>query len=147
MPQFTGAEIFWLLVIIAVIFAVAGCIFKTAIKVFLTISVCCLICSIGFGWLPEQFDQVKNGDKTTNEVINEVIVDADKVLNEAGDVFNVTVDYVEENKDEWLDSLESLFVKLADWINTMGQENKETNTDNTTGETLEFNTPEINEIK
>ena len=130
MPQFTGAEIFWLLVIIAVIFAVAGCIFKTAIKVFLTISVICLICSFGFGWLPEQFEQVKNGDKTTNEVINEVIGDADKVFDEAGNMINVTVDYVDENKDEWLDSLESLFEKLADWINSISdsEENPENNT-------------------
>lgn len=72
MQEFTPMDYFWILLTIALICTIVGIIFRSILKVALTIALLFLIASIGFGFIPEQIGKIQNGETTSSEVINEL---------------------------------------------------------------------------
>lgn len=104
---FTPEEIMVLFVIGFIIISIIVFIIK---KMFLAaISVCLAIFlfGFGFGWLPEQIDSVKNGEKTSEEVINDAFT-TDTLYNS----FNEASDYYQQNKDGIWNTVSGTFDKL-----------------------------------
>ena len=105
MVEFTPIDIFWILITVAAVFAVIGFVFKGILKFALAISVISLIFGIGFGWVPNQLEKVKNGEKTMNEVVGE----ANNAISEKIEEGTI---YIEENKDGVIESFVSAWEKV-----------------------------------
>lgn len=121
--EFTSMDIFWILITIAAIFAVVGFIFRKILKLALAVAIILAVSGIGFGWVPEQFDKVENGEKTVNEVIDEAGGIVSNRLNEGKE-------YVEENKEGILAGFTSAWGKVLCSINRNCENTPETNSNN-----------------
>ena len=106
----TNQELFMLLLSIACVVMAAGFIFRSFIKIAASIAICCLIFGVGFGWLPEQIEKIKNGETTINEVINGVVDDIP--MDEIKNKIEEGGDYIEANKESWIESLKTAWEKI-----------------------------------
>lgn len=106
----TNQEIFMLLFSIACIMVIVGFIFTTIFKFAVSAALCCLLFGIGFGWLPEQMERIKNGDTTVNEVLNEAMNEIP--VNEIKNGIEEGSDYIKDHADSWLESLKTAWEKV-----------------------------------
>lgn len=106
MQEFTPMDYFWILLTIALICTIIGIIFRSVLRVALTIALLFLIASIGFGFIPEQIGRIQNGETTSGEVINEL-------GNSIGNKVEEGVQYIEDNKESIVDSFMSTWNKVA----------------------------------
>lgn len=113
--EFTSMDIFWILITIAGIFAIVGFVFRKILKLALAVAIILTISGIGFGWLPEQMEKVKNGETTVNEVVGEAGEIVSNRINEGKD-------FVENNKEGWLDGFTSAWEKVLCSINNNCEE-------------------------
>lgn len=108
--EFNSMDIFWILITIAGIFAIVGFVFRKILKLALAVAIILTISGIGFGWIPEQMERVENGETTVNEVIDE----AGSIISNK---INDSKDYVENNKEGWLEGFTSAWKKVLCSIN------------------------------
>lgn len=105
--QFTPEEIMVLFVIgfvfIAFIIFIIKKMFTAALFIFLAV----FLFGFGFGWLPKQIDSIKQGEKNTEEVVNEAFTS--ETVHESIDNGYT---FYEENKDDIWDTVTSSFNKL-----------------------------------
>ena len=104
---FTVEEVIALLIIGGVILSFVILLIKGMVKVAITVFIGAILFGFGFGWLPEQIEAIKNGDKTQEQVLNETFTT--ETLN---DSLDVTKGYYEENKETIGSVVESAFNKL-----------------------------------
>lgn len=104
---FTVEEVIALLIIGCVILSLAILLIKGMFKVALTLFVSAIIFGFGFGWLPEQLEAIKNGEKTQEQVINEAFT-----ANTINTSLNTSKDYYEQNKESIGGIVNSAFDKL-----------------------------------
>ena len=91
---FTPADIFWILITIAIVVTIVGFVFRKILKVALVIAALSIIASIGFGFIPEQAEKIKNGEATTSDVANDLGNHIEEKIEEG-------TQYIEDNKDAW----------------------------------------------
>lgn len=102
-----------LIIVLAIIIFASGTLsffFRSLIKIFLSIGIIFCIFTIGFCWLPEQIENIKNGNTTPEEIIDN-IKNSDEVTG-IQDTITQVGDYVDENKDGWIDSITSTGNKI-----------------------------------
>lgn len=110
----TTKEAFILVFAIVVLGVILSAIFKSAIKLIVAGMLILSIWVVGFEWLPYQIDRIKNGDATVDEIVDEVVND----YNESGigekidDTISAGTEWVNQNKEGWIDAAQSLFNKI-----------------------------------
>lgn len=110
----TTKEMIILVLAIVVLGSILSFIFKSAIKLIVAGTLIVSIWAIGFEWLPYQIDRIKNGDATVDQIVDEVVND----YNESGigdkidDAINTGTEWVDQNKDGWIEAAQSLFDKI-----------------------------------
>ncbi|MEG1300591.1 MAG: hypothetical protein RSC93_07785 [Erysipelotrichaceae bacterium] len=112
MVEFTAAEVIVLVISFGLVLCFIGCLFKGFFRIATTIFLSALLFGFGFFWLPSQIDQVKNGTKTKEDVINETFtketVDSSLASSKK---------YYEEHKGGITGIVESAFEKVGKVIN------------------------------
>lgn len=110
----TTKEMIILVLAIIVLGSILSFIFKSAIKLIVAGTLIVSIWTIGFEWLPYQIDRIKNDNVTIDQIVDEVVND----YNESGigdkidDAINTGNEWVDQNKDGWIDAAQSLFDKI-----------------------------------
>lgn len=89
----TSQEMLIFVVGVVIVVLLIGLVFKSLIKFAIVVAMCVLIFGVGFGWLPQKMEEIKNGTTTPGEVVNELIP-SNETLNEAGGVYNTVVNTV-----------------------------------------------------
>ena len=108
MISLTTKELIILSAIIILGFIILGSIFKTLFRVMLAIAATIVLFSIGFFWLPNKVEQIRAGETTPGEVIT----NADRNRQEMAESVKQGVDYIDENKQGWIEAFDSLYGKL-----------------------------------
>jgi len=104
---FTIEEVIALLVIGLIVVSFVVLLIKGMIKVAIVLLVGAILFGFGFGWLPEQMEAIKNGEKTQEQVINEAFT-GDTI----SESLDTTKEYYEENKETIGSIVESAFNKV-----------------------------------
>lgn len=110
----TTKEAFILVFAIIILGVILSSIFKSAIKLIVAGMLILSMWVVGFEWLPYQIDRIKNGDATVDQIVDEVVND----YNESGigdkidDTINSGTEWVNQNKEGWIEAAQSLLHKL-----------------------------------
>lgn len=76
-----------LVVGVIIVVLIIGMFFKTMLKLAIVAAVCIMVFGVGFGWLPQKMEEIRNGTTTPGEVINEILP-TNEVLNQAENTYN-----------------------------------------------------------
>ena len=108
MITLTTKELVILAVLILLAFIILGSIFKSLFKVMMAIAITVVLFSIGFFWLPTKMEQIKAGDTTPGEIIT----NSDRTKQEMAESVAQGVNYIDENKQSWIEAFDSLCTKF-----------------------------------
>lgn len=111
MAAFTGKELFLFLLMVSVCSSLLAWIFRKGLKVILCIGLAICAYAVFFNWLPAQLE----AGNTPEEIVDSTVNDfgnsgiAESIGKTAGD----TVNYVNENKEDWGEALSNMFKKIT----------------------------------
>ena len=109
MITLTTKEIIVLCFIILLGFTIFSAIFKSLAKIFISIALGIICFSIGFFWLPKRAEEVASGQRTISQIFEDTLNDRTE-LNES---VKEGVQYINGNKQSWLEAVDSLAGKLT----------------------------------
>lgn len=111
MAAFTGKELFLLLLMVSVCSGILGWIFRKGLKVILCIGLAICVYAVFFNWLPAQLD----AGNTPEQIVDSTVKDFGNsgIAESIGQTAGETMNYVNDNKEDWGEALSNLFRKIT----------------------------------